>query len=100
MFVIPKDNPNISFLLGLPWLCNVNVQLFIQKKEVHISNIKKREAIFQIPCSIIFSEDTRFDTNDKNKIIADESLKEEDMNISNKYSLYDKLDKKLLDHDF
>ena len=59
-FVTPKDNPNVSLLLGLPWLRSVDAKLFIQKKEIHIGDSKKGEAVSQIPCSITSSEYTCF----------------------------------------
>ena len=59
-FVTPKNNFNVSLLLGLPWLQSVDVKLFIQKKEIHIKDRKKEKAIFQIPYSTTTSEDTRF----------------------------------------
>ena len=48
VFVTPKKNSNVSFLLRLPWLQSVDVKLFIQKKEIYIRDIKKRKAVSQI----------------------------------------------------
>lgn len=62
-FVIPKDNPNVSLLLRLPWLWSIDAKLFIQKKEIYINKVKKREIVSQIPCSTTFSKDTRFEAS-------------------------------------
>ena len=76
-FVTPKDNPNVSLLLGLPWLRSVDAKLFIQKKEIHIGDSKKGEAVSQIPCSITSSEDTRFQASGKGRVNVDETSEED-----------------------
>lgn len=58
IFVISKDNPNVSFLLRLPWLQSIDAKLFIKKKEIYISNVKKEEIVFQIFCSTTSSKNT------------------------------------------
>ena len=77
-FVTPKENPNVSLLLGLPWLRSVDAKLFIQKKEIHIGDTKKGETVSQIPCSTTVSEGTQFQASKKEKIVVDESSEEED----------------------
>ena len=76
VFVTSKDNSYISLLFGLPWLQSVDIKLFIQKEKIHIRNSKKREALFQISCSTILSEDTRFQASNKSKAKIDKSSKE------------------------
>ena len=76
-FVTPKNNPNVSLLLGLHWLRSIDAKLYIQKKEIHIGDSKKREAIFQIPCSTTASGDTHFQASTKHKANVDESSDEE-----------------------
>ena len=65
-------------LLGLPWLRSVDAKLYIQKKEIHIRDSKKGEAIFQIPCSTTTFKDINFYANNKNKANIDESSDKED----------------------
>lgn len=72
-FVTPKENPNVSLLLGLPWLRSVDAKLFIQKKEIHIGDTKKGETVSQIPCSTTLSEGTHFQASKKDKIVVDKS---------------------------
>ena len=72
-FVTPKENPNVSLLLGLPWLRSVDAKLFIQKKEIHIGDTKKGEAVSQISCSTTLSEGTQFQASKRDKVVVDES---------------------------
>ena len=99
-FVTPKDNPNISLLLELLWLWSVDAKLFIQEKEIHIGNIKKREVITQILCSTTFSKKTQFEASCKNQINKDKSSKETDIDSSNIYNSDEKSEKDLSDQDF
>ena len=94
MWVIltPKGNSNVSLLLGLLWLQSIDVKLYIQKKKIHIGDIKKGEALFQIPCSTTTSEDTRFQASTKNKTNVDESLEEEGIENKDRSSTKGELD--------
>ena len=96
----PKGNPNVSFLLGLLWLWSVDAKLFIQKKEIHIGDIKKREVVSQIPYSTTSSKETQLEASSKNQIDADESSEEEDMDSSDTYNSDEESEKELSDQDF
>ena len=87
-FVTPKENPNVSLLLGLFWLQSVDAKLFIQKKEIHIGDTKKQETISQILYSTTVSKGTQFQANKKEKIVVDESSEEEDIedNVEDSFS--------------
>lgn len=95
-----KDNPNISLLLGLPWFWSVDAKLFIQKKEIHISNIKKREVVSQISYYTTSFEKTQFEADSKNPMNADKSSKEENIDSSDIYNFDEELKEKLSDQDF
>ena len=87
-------------MLGLPWLWSVDAKLFIQKKEIHIGDIKKREVVSQIPCSTTSSEDTQFEASSKSQIDADESSEEEDIDSSDTYNSDEESEEELSDQDF
>ena len=87
-------------MLGLPWLRSVDVKLFIQKKEIYISNIKKEEVVSQILCSTTSSEKTHFEANIKNQIDTDELLKEEDIDNFDTYNSDEESEEELFDQDF
>lgn len=81
VFVTPKDNPNVGLLLGFPWLRSVDAKLLIQKKEIHIGDVKEGETVFQIPCSTTTSEDTQFDAKKRGKADTEISSDEEDTGV-------------------
>lgn len=99
-FVIPKNNPNVSLLLGLPWLRSVDAKLFIQKKEIHIRDIKKRETVFLIPFSITLFEDTQFNAKEKEEVNTNISSNEKNTDDSTKYSSDNELNEDSSDQDF
>ena len=78
-FVTAKDNSYVSLLLDIPWVRSVDSNLFIQKKEIHIRDSKKREAISQISYSITPSEYTYFQTNSKGRVNVNELSSKKDI---------------------
>ena len=84
--VTPNDNFNVSLLLELPWLQSVNAKLFIQKKEIYIGDIKKREMVSQILYSITPSKDTWFEASSKSEVDEDKSSEEGNTDVSDGYS--------------
>lgn len=99
-FVTPKENPNVSLLLGLLWLRSVDAKLFIQKKEIHIGDTKKREAVSLIPCTTTPSEDTRFRVSSKGKAVVEESSEEDDTKHENEDSSEEESDEVSSKQDF
>lgn len=72
-----------------------------KKKEIYIENTMKREAVFQILCSINFSESTQFQASKKDKIIVDKSSNRK-ITKSNIRDIFfeDKLNKKFSNQNF
>lgn len=68
-FVTPNKNLNVSLLLGIPRLWSVDAKLFIQKREIHIGDIKKGKRVSHIPFSTTPFEDTRFQADIKGKAV-------------------------------
>lgn len=56
--------------------------------------------VSQILCSTTPSKNTQFEASSKSQINVDESLKEEDTDISDAYSADEESDKKLSGQDF
>lgn len=59
-FVISKENPNVSFLVELPWLQSVDTKLFISNNEILIKDIKKGEIVLHISYFTTYSKCTQF----------------------------------------
>ena len=74
-------------LLVLSWLQSIDVKLFIQKKEIHIGDIKKKEMVSKISYFTISSTDIHFQTSIKNKAIIDNSTEEDNTKHDNRNSL-------------
>ncbi len=99
-FIIPKENPYVSLLLGSSWLQSIDAKLFIQKKEIHIGDTKKGEIVSHIPCSTTLSEDTCFQASIKGKAVMDESSEEDDTEHENGNSSGEESDEESSEHDF
>ena len=99
-FITPNENPNVSLLLGLPWLRSVDAKLFIQKKEIYIGDIKKGETVSHIPYSTTPSEDAHFQASSKGKAVVDESSEEDDTKNENEDSSEEESDEESSEQDF
>ena len=86
-------------LLGLPWLRSIDTKLFIQKKEIHIRDSKKKEAVSQISYSITPSEDTCFQSSDKGRANINKTS-EKDIEHEDKVSSEEESDDKSSDKGF
>ena len=61
----------------------MGAKLFIQKKEIHIGDTKKEEAVSQIPYSTISFEDIFFQASNTGKAIIDDLFEEDDTKHEN-----------------
>lgn len=101
VFIIPKENLNVSFLPGLPWLWSVDIKFFIQKKEIHIKDIKKKETVSQIFYLTTLFEGTRFQASRKDKVVIDKSFEGKDIKNDIEDSFFEEeSDEKPFDQDF
>lgn len=78
----------------------MDAKLFIQKKEIHIEDIKKGETVSHIHYSTTLSEDTRFQASSKSKTIVDKLFEEDNTEHKNENSFEEESDERSIEQDF